>query len=240
MTITSLTVSSKTTKTITLRWKTDTKAAKVYYKIDSGSDILYNQPNATSGSITITGLSENRTYSITVSVENSSGSSAAMSTISVTTYKKASVVNYYELDVGENIDVNISNPSGNTLTFKLITIVWIGQAISERDTILQRTVADGDNVIKPTYFETKAIYEQYKDIRTSSNNNFAFKITDTENNTTMVPVTYHFTGKYPTINKRGPSSQTPWDKCFPWIKVDGEWLRGAMWVNVNGTWKRGC
>lgn len=116
----SLSATSKTLNTITLKWSTSETCDKVDYNVNGTNKGEVWTGSATSGSFTISSLSPNSTYKIYVWCRRKDSQlGSTSSTISVTTYDIARLTETPNVNIGSSHTIKWTNPGGATTSLKL-------------------------------------------------------------------------------------------------------------------------
>lgn len=107
-------LATKTVNSIKINWSSDSTIDYVEYSKDGGTNwVVVGSVEATSGNYTISGLTPNTPYSIKTRVKRKDSQlKTESSALSVTTYDIAKITSSYDWIIGENIQVEYSNPSG--------------------------------------------------------------------------------------------------------------------------------
>lgn len=217
---------SRTVNSIIMNWASDSTCNQVQYKIGNGSWITVSSSDAKSGTYTIGSLSPNTAYSITTRVRRKDSQLyTSSSALSVTTYDIARLTSYPNFNLGSNVTVGYTNPSGAAIQVGLYK--------------------DGNTPIAPyrncsgssyTFnFTDEELDTMYKMM--TGNTLIAYFYINTNNNTyrERQEIMISLTGNQKTVRANVNSS---WRRGKLWIKINNVWKRAVIWKN-DGTWKRG-
>ena len=217
---------------------TGLNSINVYWNADASCDWLQYSLNngnwADAGghpTYTITGLAPNTTYNIRTRIRRAdSGLWTESGTISGKTKDIAKITKAPNINHGNSLKVEYTNPSGSSLE--------IGIWKTDGTTMLTggyRSCSGSSYTFNFTDEELDRIYKLYGNnnqitvrayLRTAGNANYLnykdFTITLKGNQKTLKI-------KENNSYKRGKL----------WVKVSNEWKRAVIWTKVNGTWRRG-
>lgn len=220
-------VESTGLNSIKVHWNADASVDWLQYSLNGG-----NWAN-TSGhpTYTITGLAPNTTYNIRTRIRRTdSGLWTESGTISGKTKDIAKITKAPNIDHGNSLKVEYSNPSGSSLE--------IGIWKTDGTTMLTggyRSCSGSSYTFNFTDEELDRIYKLYGNnnqitvrayLRTAGNANYLnykdFTITLKGNQKTLKI-------KENNSYKRGKL----------WVKVSNEWKRAVIWIKIDGIWRRG-
>jgi hypothetical protein len=113
---------SKTETSAVIKWTTDQTVDHVWYSTNGGTSYTDGgSVNATTGTINLTGLSANTTYSIKVKVRNKSSQlQSESSALSVKTYNYPYATTMPNFSIGDKVALEFYNPLGRTFTMYVI------------------------------------------------------------------------------------------------------------------------
>ena len=206
---------------IEVRWNADAMCDRVQYSLnDSG---WYDTEGIW---FTISGLNPNTWYNIRTRIRRTDSQLWTESGyIGGTTKDIAKVISASDFNFGDNPKINISNPSGESITYYVETLNPVKN-------LLERRAVAGENTIEFTQEELDTIYKKM----------------GTANSTTLrLGVAtkgsyWHWQDKKCTLTGNQKTGHvkvnTSWKRSKRWVNVNGKWKRCVRWVNVNGTWKR--
>lgn len=221
--ITSLLLKSKTLNSLTVKYTLGSKANKIYYKLSTQSSYIEIASNSSSGEFTINNLSPGMSYTVNFKARNTSGSTNkdADSNVSGTTYQIAKINTLNNFIHGENIKINITNPSGSSVVLKILI---------DTTEILNKSLSAGDNTIQLNDEQIDKMYKKY-----GNNNKVAvtFKIITNSNSNYIdskeVSCILQGNQKIAYIKSGGEIKRC---KCF--IKQDGKIKKAIIWIGNNG------
>lgn len=224
-TIPTISLSSKTVDTITVSSSCNISVSSTKYRIktSSGSYGSYQTSNV------FTGLTPNTSYVIEVQkVGSENNGETGTATLSVTTYDYAKLSTVPNINLGDNLTITFSNPSGATV----YGTVYYGNEISLAS---YRVVSGTSYTFNFTDNELDTIYKLL-----SNKNSITLRVylrldtnTNSYYNYKEFTLTLKGNQKCGHINVNGT-----WKRTKKWVNVNGTWKRCIRWVNVNGTWKR--
>ena len=115
-------LSSKTETTAAIKWTSDSVIDYIWFSTNNGSSWSgINVTDGTSGTYTISGLSDNTTYQIKTRVRNKASQlTTDSSALSVTTYQFPYATSMPDFTIGGRVTIGIYNPLGRTVTINLI------------------------------------------------------------------------------------------------------------------------
>lgn len=126
--ITSMTAGTKTNTSFSWSWKSDVTTNKISYRILQGSTVVKGwtttSKSATSGTETVSGLSQNTSYKLEMQVSrNLSGDVWSNSSyLSFTTLSCPTLTSSPNFKIGDSsMKVTFTNPGNNTFTLKLLS-----------------------------------------------------------------------------------------------------------------------
>ena len=224
----SISASSKTLTSITFKWSTSETCDRITYALNGTSKGEIWTGSATSGTLTVSGLSPNTTYSIYTSCRRKDSQLASTSnTISVTTYDIARLTEAPNVNIGSSHTIKWTNPGGATTSLKLCktdgtqvinygTVTGTSKAVTPTaSTIYALTPNSNSITLRYILTTTQGSYTttNYKDCKFSVTNsnptfsNFTYQDTDTTvtaltgNNQTIVKGYSNVQGIVSTANK---------------------------------------
>lgn len=123
---------SKTETSAVIKWTTDQTVDHVWYSTNGGTSYTDGgSVNATTGTIKLSGLSVNTTYSVKVKVRNKSSQlQSESSALSVKTYNYPYATTMPDFIIGDKVTIQFQNPLGREFTFTVkvgnttITNTW--------------------------------------------------------------------------------------------------------------------
>lgn len=232
--ITELSIKSRTCNSITISYSVS-RSANIFCSLDNGVNWLNGgQPfhrNSTGGEITIyyedvdgtTRLQPNKSYTINLLSRATISNLNRQEQISVTTYDIGKISSANNFNHGDSTTVNITNPSGSSLSLAM----KIGNT-----QIQSKSVSAGNNTISFNDTELDNIYKLYGRENTLTAN-FILTTAGTYTNSKTCTITLNGNQKTVKANINGS-----WKRGKVWVKVNGTWKKAVIWTNVNGTWRR--
>ena len=218
---------SKTLNSISINWNTADARDHTQYSLNNGSwqdayDTVASDQK--SGYYTISNLSPNTTYTIKTRCKRTDSQLwSEASSLNVSTYDIAKITNLPDLEHGNNITVDITNPAGVALDLEM----KIGDT-----KILTRTVTTGENTIEFSDTELDTLYKEYR----SSNSVTATVIVSGSGYTNSKTCTITLKGNHKTIML---NISSVWKRGKLWINIASINKKAVIWRNIDGTWKRG-
>lgn len=220
-----ISLSSKTVNSITVSSSCNVTVSSTQYRIKkSGGSYGSYQTSAT-----FTGLSPNTAYVIEVKKAGKDSGESGTATLSVTTYDIAKISSASNFNLGDNLPVSYSNPSGSTIKLSIQTSTGSDFYCNDRNVsgssytfnftdteldTLYKAMGKTNNlkvrVYLKTFYDSTKYYANYKDI------------------------TITLTGNQKTVHI-GKSGEIKRGKVF--IARSGI-KRGVLWRGVNGTSRR--
>ena len=224
----SISASSKTLTSITFKWSTSQTCDRITYTLNGTSKGEIWTGSATSGTLTVSGLSPNTTYSIYTSCRRKDSQlSSNSNTISVKTYDIARLTEAPNVNIGSSHTIKWTNPGGATTSLKLCktdgtqvisygTVTGTSKSVTPTaSTIYALTPKSNSITLRYILTTTQGSYTatNYKDCKFSVTNsnptfsNFTYKDTDTTvtaltgNNQTIVKGYSNVQGIVSTANK---------------------------------------
>ena len=235
----SISASSKTLTSITFKWSTSQTCDRITYTLNGTSKGEIWTGSATSGTLTVSGLSPNTTYSIYTSCRRKDSQlSSNSNTISVKTYDIARLTEAPNVNIGSSHTIKWTNPGGATTSLKLCktdgtqvinygTVTGTSKAVTPTaSTIYNLTKTSNSITLRYILTTTQGSYTttNYKDCKFSVTNsnptfsNFTYKDTDstvtalTGNNQTIVKGYSNVQGIVSTSNKASPKNSADMSK----------------------------
>lgn len=224
--ISSLSLKSRTLNSLSFAYSLNKEADSIYYKLSTASSYTKFASNSKSGTITISNLNPNTSYTLNFKARNISGSTNkdANKNVSGTTYDIGKISTLNDFIHGDNVNVLIVNPSNSTLSLSI--------KINNK-TILTKTVSTGSNIVQFTDEQLDEIYKKYGNGNTVV---ATFILTTASKYTNSKSCTITLNGNQKTIklnvsgtNKRGKA----------WINISGTNRKAVIWINIAGIWRRG-
>lgn len=221
---------SKTYNSISVNWSSTSASDWTKYSLNGGAWTNAGDTVASdhkSGYFTITGLTENTTYTVKVASKRADSQLWCYSnTISITTNTASISIATYNIDFGEDAQVVLTNLGNYPTTL-------VGEINSTE--IINQSISTGTNVIEWTDEQLTDIFKEYGDISQSNTVTMTLTATATNGSTSTATMTITFTGDRATvwINDSGT-----WKKGIVWAKDNGTWKKGIAWKGENGTWKK--
>lgn len=116
-------LSSKTETSITINWSADGTIDGVWYSIDNGSNWTWvKDPRATSGSYTISGLTNNKSYNIKTRLKRlASQTSYDISSLAISTYDYPYCTDSPNFIIGNKLTLKFYNPLSRSIKFYIIS-----------------------------------------------------------------------------------------------------------------------
>lgn len=223
---------SKTMNTIVMNWSSDSTVDYIWYSKNNGSSwIGIDVVDGTSGSYTISGLDPNTTYQIKTRVRRKDSQlTTDSSSLSVTTYNKATINSAPNFELGNNETITYSNPSGKTIALAIYdstgnTAILGYRTVTESSYIFNFTDVELDAFYKKLGFNNSLSIRVYLRTTEGSNNYYDYK-----------EISITLKGNQKTIKVKVSDT---YKRGKLWIKIDEIWKRAVIWTNINGTWKRG-
>lgn len=220
-TIPTISLSSKTVNSITVSSSCNVTVSSTQYRIKkSGGSYGSYQTSAT-----FSGLSPNTAYVIEVKKVGKDSGEAGTATLSVTTYDIARLTSYPNFDLGDDVTVKFTNPSGAPVQ------VGIYNTSANEGYAPYRTVSGTSYTFKFTDEELDAMYKAI------SNNSLEVRFYININANAYREyknATVTLTGNQKTVHI-GKEDEIKRGKIF--IARDGI-KRGVLWRGVNGTSRR--
>lgn len=113
-------LASKTETGATINWATDSAIDYFWYKINSGNWVANGSVSGTSGSFTLTGLTHNTSYTVTIKVRKASNQVQTESdALPFTTYSYPYATNMPNFNIGATLRVGLYNPLNRSVSVKL-------------------------------------------------------------------------------------------------------------------------
>ncbi len=222
-------LNKKTINSIIMNWSSDSTIDYIWYSINNGSNWTgINVSDGTNGTYEITGLNPNTTYQIKTRVRRKDSQlTTDSSTLAVTTHDIARLTKYSDFNLGDEVSIQYSNPSGEKIEAGIYSVD------GKTEYAAYRKVSGTSYILKLTDNELDALYRAMK-----INNSINVKIyLNTANNayrdSKEVIVTLRGNQKTGYIKKT-----SIWKRSKKWINVNGTWKRCVRWIKVNGDWKR--
>lgn len=223
--------SNNTTATSTkINWNSNILISKVEWKLSNENSYrtYYSGTGISSGSISITALNYNSSYTINIRlIGNESGEQFTRS-ISITTLDIARIQRWNtEWSVEDATQLTITNPSN--LAMQLYLSYNNIELISRTNISLN----NGIYTLVLTDSEKNILYTQ-----TASDNNPSFKfILKSYSGGTKIGEDVKNTKiTFPT--KAWVKINNVWKRALVWTKVSSSWKQSIPWVKVGSTWKR--
>ncbi len=217
--ITSHSVVSTGMNSITVSWSADSNCDAVQYSLNGG-----NWTDTNGRTYSISGLSPNTSYRIKTRVRRADSQLwTESSEISGTTKDIAKISNVNNFNHGDSIVVNITNPSGSSLSLAM----KIGNT-----QIQSKSVSAGNNTISFSDTELDNIYKLYGRENTLT---ATFVLTTAGTYTNSKTCTVTLKGNQKTVKTNINGS---WKRGKVWVNINGTWKKAVIWTNVNGTWRR--
>lgn len=221
-TIPTISLSSKTVNSITVSSSCNVAVSSTQYRIKtaSGSYGGYQTSN------TFSNLAPNTSYIIEVKKVGSASGESGTATLSVTTYDIARLTTYSNFNLGDNVTIGYSNPSGSPIEVGIYdTEGRVGYATYRRATGTSYTFELTDEELDSLY---KAMTTNSMQVRMYINtNNNQYRDSQVVN----VILTGNQKTGHIKINNA-------WKRSKKWANVNGTWKRCVRWVKVDGAWKR--
>lgn len=217
---TSHSVNSTGLNTITVKWSADSNCDSVQYKLNNGA-----WTNASSTTYTISNLTPNTQYSIKTRIRRQdSGLWTESGTITGKTKDIGKITSAPDFIFGDNILVSITNPSGESMNFK----------IQHNNTdIVNQNISAGQNTIMLTQAQLDNLYKKY----TNSNSlSLSYVLTTKNTYTYSAIVTCTLTGNAKTFRLCTGGSIK---RCKVFVKHNGIIKKGVVFVKYNNAIKRG-
>ena len=208
---------------IRVKWNADAAVDCVQYSINDGAWI------DTAGLLyTIGGLAPNTWYNIRTRIRRTdSGLWTETGHIGSSTYDIARVSTYSDLNLGDNLTITYTNPSGASV---MAGIYGVDGATSYAS---YRNVSNGSYTFDFTDEELDKIYKAMQ-----GDNSIALRLylaTAANEYNEFKPITIYLTGNQKTGWVRVDGV---WKRCKKWVNVNGTWKRCVRWIKVDGSWKR--
>lgn len=215
-----ISLSSKTVNSITVSSSCNVTVSSTQYRIKkSGGSYGSYQTGAT-----FTGLSPNTAYVIEVKKVGKDSGESGTATLSVTTYDIARLTSYPNFNLGDNVTIKYSNPSGSKVqagfykngseeiaAYRTITGLSYTFEFTDEELDKMYKAMNGNTLLARLYINTNDnLYREYKDI------------------------TITLTGNQKTV-RIGKNGEIKRGKVF--IARSGI-KRGVLWRGVNGTARR--
>lgn len=113
-------LASKTETGATINWATDSAIDYFWYKINSGNWVANGSVSGTSGSFTLTGLTHNTSYTVTIKVRKASNQVQTESdALPFTTYSYPYATSMPNFNIGSTLSVGLYNPLNRSVSVKL-------------------------------------------------------------------------------------------------------------------------
>ena len=174
----------------------------------------------------ISGLSPNTSYNFKLRVRRTSSQLVTESgTKTTSTYDTGRIGSVPNINLGDNINVNITNPSGANITYYVETT-------NPTTNVLERAAAVGSNTIQFTDEELDTIF---KKIGLGNSTNLQVGVATEGSYWDWKTITCTLTGNQKTVHLK---LNNEWKRAKRWIKINGEWKRAVRWMKVNDTWHR--
>lgn len=216
-TIPTISLSSKTVNSITVSSSCNVSVSSTQYriKISSGSYGSYQT------SATFSGLVPNTAYVIEVKKVGSASGESGTATLSVTTYDIARLTSYPNFNLGDNVTLRYTNPSGAAIEVGIYdTAGQNGYAFYRKATGTSYTFSFTDEELDRLY---KAMNGNSVQVRMYINtNNNAYRDSKT--------VTVTLTGNQKTAHRGQKRAKV-------YIENNGI-KRGVLWIGVDGACRR--
>ena len=220
---------ARTINSISINWSTDSARDWTQYSLNGGTwtDANDTLSGTNSGYYTISNLNPNTTYTVKTRCRRTdSGLWTESSTLTITTYDIAKISSASNFNLGDSVNVGITNPGNVTATLE----------IKVNDTkIKEQNLSTGTNTITFTDTELDNIYKQFKNTNTVTAT-YTLTSNDNSNWKNSKTVTCTLTGNQKTIKI---NMQNEWKRGKIWKNENGTWKRAVIWINVQDTWKRG-
>lgn len=197
-----------------------------YIDLFSDSACTNKLKTITGTSGTFTGLTPNTTYYARANASNGTHRGYS-SVVTVSTYNKATISTYPNIDHGNNLAITYANPSGAAMQ--------IGLYKTDGTTAIAayRTCTGTSYTFSFTDAELDAIYKLYGN-NSSIQARVYLKTANTYYDYKTITITLK--GNQKTMREKVNGT---WKRGKVHIKVNGTWKKGVIWQKVNGTWKRG-
>lgn len=217
-----ISLSSKTVNSITVSSSCNVTVSSTKYRIKkSGGSYGSYQTSAT-----FTGLTPNTSYVIEVYKMGKDSGETGTATLSVTTYDIARLTSYPNFNLGDDVTIKFSNPSGAPIQVGLYSTNGL------TDYAVYRTVTGSSYTFKFTDEELDKIYKALE-----NNNSLVLRFYINTNNNAYRDgqnITITLTGNQKTVHI-GKEDGIKRGKVF--IARSGI-KRGVLWRGVNGTARR--
>jgi hypothetical protein len=210
-----------------MNWSSDKTIDALYYSINGGTTWNYiSNPNAASGSYTISNLVPNTTYSIVTRMKSRDsqlyGNSSAMN---IQTYDIARLQDLAEIIHGNTTEIKATNPA-NRYPLNLTIL------INETE-VIKRNIQSLPYNLTPTVEESDAIYRMYG-MNQQLQSTVILTADGQYTDELSIPFIYKGNQRTAKVNiegsiKRGKIS----------VNVGGSYKRATSWTKIAGNWKRG-
>lgn len=221
----------KTINSISVNWSTSDSRDWTQYSLnDGGWQDAYDTVawDNKSGYYTIHNLQPNTTYKVRTRCRRAdSGLWSEAGNIWISTYDIARMTYVPNIEHGDNLTVNYSNPSGAGIEIG----IWKTDGWTEL-TGGYRWCTGSSYTFYFTDQELDNFYRLYGSERSIT---LRVYIKTDSNYLDYREFTITLTGNQKTVKTKTNNS---WKRAKIWIKVNGTWKRAVTWAKANGTWKR--
>jgi len=226
--ITSLALKDRSLDSLTFKYDLNESANKIYYKLSNQSEYIQIASNNKSGEFTINSLNPNTSYTINFKARNTSGNTNKDADLDVTgtTFQIAKINTINDFKHGDNVNLNITNPSNSPTSLKVSI---------DTTEILNQNLVSGNNTIQFNDSQLDSIYKKYNNNNSVS---ITFKVITNNNSnyTDKKSIVCTLKGNQKTIKT---NINGIWKRGKIWTNINGIWKQGVVWANINGTWRRG-
>lgn len=216
-------VSSTGLNSVSVHWNADSNCDWVQYSLNGGG-----WTDTGGSTYTISGLSPNTQYNIRTRIRRADSQLWTESGYVYGTTKDIARITYVpNIDHGNSLSVNYSNPSGANIEIG----IWKTDGWTEL-TGGYRWCTGSSYTFYFTDQELDNFYRLYGSERSIT---LRVYIKTDSNYLDYREFTITLTGNQKTIKTKTNNS---WKRAKIWIKVNGTWKRAVTWAKANGTWKR--
>ena len=223
----------KTINTISINWATSDPRDWTQYSLNDGAwqdlSSYYIAPDNKSGYYTISNLQPNTTYKVrTRCRRQDSGLWSEAANIWITTYDIARISSAPNINHGNSLTVNYTNPSNSSLQISIYK--------TDGSTALAgyRACSGSSYTFTFTEEELDNIYKQYGNVNSLTVRVY-IKTANNINYLDYKEITITLTGDQRTIKIKGTNA---WHRGKIWVKKNKVWKKAVIWTKTT-SWKRG-